>query len=104
MAPYQDDVVCLATSGSLVAVGSQHHVAVIDTNSNKLAYAIPLGEGAGARSVLFRDHMLSYGTGSGVMAFTDLRSVKKEGSLKVPSEVAGLELGAGRLCSENEYR
>jgi len=77
--PHCQENVCLAQEkcNSLYAVGSLSHVSLIDPRTCSLAGSVcSKDQGAGVRSVSFRDYVLTIGTGLGSILFYDLRARK----------------------------
>lgn len=73
---HTEEVVCMATYGSLVAVGSRNYLTFLDTRSNKLVGEMHCMVN-GVRSVVVHEHLLSYGTGHGTVNFHDMRQQMK---------------------------
>lgn len=77
--PHCQENVCLAQdkSNSLYGVGSLSHVSLVDPKTCSLAGSVcSKDQGAGVRSVSFRDYVLTIGTGLGSIMFYDLRARK----------------------------
>ncbi|KAK9827700.1 hypothetical protein WJX81_001747 [Elliptochloris bilobata] len=69
------EVVCMAMSDGLVAVGSQSHVSLVDPRCQAPVQDVAsLDTDHGVRSLCFLDHLLSCGTGRGRVSFYDLRA------------------------------
>ncbi|CAL5228259.1 g11362 [Coccomyxa viridis] len=72
---HSKEVVCLAMTDSLVAVGSQSHVSLIDPRKKTPVQEVEsLDHSHGVRSLTFLDHLLSCGSGRGRMFFYDMRA------------------------------
>lgn len=77
--PHCQENVCLARENfnRMYAVGSLSHVCFIDARTCSLAGSIcSTDQGAGVRSLSFRDNVLTIGTGLGSILFYDLRAQK----------------------------
>ncbi|BDA46679.1 DDB1- and CUL4-associated factor 12 [Coccomyxa sp. Obi] len=72
---HSKEVVCLAMSDSLLAVGSQSHITLVDPRKKTAVQDIEsLDDAHGVRSLNFLDHLLSCGSGQGKLFFYDLRA------------------------------
>lgn len=76
--PPHQNVVCLAMEKHVAAIGSNTHLAILDTRSSAPGFEREVGEDFGKawgiRSLSFRDHLLTVGGGSGRIYFVDLRT------------------------------
>jgi len=72
--PIEVVAIALNASGTVVAVGSQHRVTLIDAMSGYLIDTIPsLESDWGIRSLAWNHHVLSIGSGAGSMSFYDTK-------------------------------
>ncbi|KAK9918446.1 hypothetical protein WJX75_004149 [Coccomyxa subellipsoidea] len=72
---HSKEVVCLAMNDSLLAVGSQSHITLVDPRKKTPVQDVEsLDEGHGVRSLNFLDHLLSAGSGRGRLFFYDMRA------------------------------
>ncbi|KAK9806147.1 hypothetical protein WJX72_003229 [[Myrmecia] bisecta] len=75
---FDKELVCMAISDGLIAVGSQSHVTLLDPRLRKGEVRVieSLDENQGVRSINFLEHLLSCGSGRGRISFYDLRASK----------------------------
>ncbi|EIE19636.1 WD40 repeat-like protein [Coccomyxa subellipsoidea C-169] len=95
---HSKEVVCLAMSDNLVAVGSQSHITLVDPRQKTPVQDVEsLDEGHGVRSLNFLDHLLSAGSGRGRVFFYDLRA-----SAYLDLDIAAKRQHLGASLSEPE--